>query len=67
MTKLDYNYWKAFREDKKSYLTNDEYRIVCELHAKYFRHDVVYPCKCNPKIIQSYIDDLNEHFNSIGK
>lgn len=63
MDKVDYSWWKAFREENKHYLTNDEYRIVCELHAKYYDHDVHYPCKCTPTVVQMYINELNEIFN----
>tara|TARA_R110000822_G_scaffold252133_1_gene378824 strand:- start:136 stop:351 length:216 start_codon:yes stop_codon:yes gene_type:complete len=67
MNNQDWGWWKDFRNEKKQYLTNDEYKIICELHAKYFEHKVNYPCKCSPKVIQKYIDDLNEFYSSNPK
>ena len=68
MEKIHYNWWKDFRETKKQYLSNDEYRTICELHALYFEHKLKYVCKCSPKHIQKYIDDLNEFYlNTNGK
>lgn len=63
MNDNDKEYWITFRENVKGYITHDEYRKISELHAFYFEHFTNYPCKCNPKIIQSYIDDLNKLFN----
>jgi hypothetical protein len=62
MTKEDKDWWNNFRDNLRNTVSNDEYRKISELHAKYFNHQVNYPCKCNPKVIQSYIDDLNELF-----
>jgi hypothetical protein len=58
----DFVWWANFRENLKNTLSNDEYINICDMHAYYFNHAVTRPCKCNPKIIQSYIDELNELF-----
>lgn len=60
MKKTDKEWWQKFRDNLRNVVTNDEYLRISELHAQYFNHDVNYPCKCSPKVIQSYIDDLNE-------
>jgi hypothetical protein len=60
MKKKDKLWWGVFRENLRSTVANDEYRTISEMHAFYFEHAINYPCKCNPKVIQSYIDDLNE-------
>jgi len=67
MTKQDWLWWQTFRDNLRGTLTNDEYLKVCELHAHYYEHKVNYPCKCSPKIIQSYIDDLNEFWSTNPK
>jgi hypothetical protein len=67
MERIDLNWWKDFRSDNKQYLTNDEYRIICELHAKCFNHKLKYVCKCSPKSIQKYIDELNEYYLNVTK
>ena len=60
MNKIDSIWWVNFRDNLRNTVANDEYMRICELHANYFNHKLNLPCKCNPKIIQSYIDDLNE-------
>lgn len=60
MKKSDKEWWKNFRDNLRNRVSNDEYLRISELHAHYFNHNVNYPCKCSPKVIQSYIDDLNE-------
>lgn len=64
MTISDRQWWKNFRDNLRNTVSNDEYNKISELHAKYFDHKVNYPCKCNPKVIQSYIDDLNENYKN---
>jgi len=56
----DFLWWGNFRDNLRNTVSNDEYLVICELHSKYFDHKLVLPCKCNPKVIQSYIVDLNE-------
>jgi hypothetical protein len=58
----DFLWWTQFREETKWYLTNSEYRMVCEIHARLFEHPVNYPCKCEPTVIQLYIDEINAEF-----
>ena len=62
MNTNEFIWWASFRENLRNTIENSEYKYISELHAKYFNHKLNYPCKCNPKIIQSYIDDLNELF-----
>jgi len=62
MKREDFIWWASFRETLRNTVEDSEYRKISEFHAYYFNHKVNYPCKCNPKIIQSYIDDLNELF-----
>ena len=62
MNTEDKKWFNDFRENLRNTVENDEYNKLCELHAFYFNHKINYPCKCNPKIIQSYINDLTELF-----
>lgn len=59
MNNPDWNWWKLFREIKRPYLENDEYKMICEIYARVKSTPVDYPCKCNPKKIQGMIDELN--------
>jgi hypothetical protein len=64
----DWNWWLDFRNaDNKTVITNDEYQKICWLHSIYFEHKLKKPCKCRPKGIQKYIDDLNEFWGSKPK
>lgn len=67
MESKDYFYWLDFRAGIGNTISRDEYKKVCELHAKYFNHKVKYVCTCKPALIQGYIDDLNEFFNNSPK
>lgn len=58
----DYLWWQKFREKKKRFLTNDEYKTICEIHARVFEHNLTYVGTCCSQYIQAYIDDLNEIF-----
>lgn len=53
-------WWEAFRQSEKSYLTGEEFTKVCELHAEYMNHKYYKPCTCSPKTIQKWINDLNK-------
>lgn len=65
MKEEDFLWWKDFRENLRNTVSNDEYRKLSELHSEYFNHELVYPCKCSPKIIQSYINDLNDLYDKL--
>ena len=64
MNNPDWNWWKLFREVKRRYLENDEYKMICEIYARVNSIQVHYPCKCSPKVIQNYIDEINKIFEN---
>jgi hypothetical protein len=63
MESSDYFFWSGIGNR----ITREEYKKVCELHAKYFDHKVKYLCTCKPSAIQKYIDDLNKVFDNSPK
>ena len=65
MTQEEKLWWSNFREKNRPYLENDEYKYICEIHAREFNHKVDYVCKCNPTRIQQFIDDLNAKFEQL--
>ena len=67
MNKEDWKWWQDFRDNLRNVVSNDEYLRICELHSVYFNHKLVKPCKCNPAIIQGYIDDLNQFWSTKPK
>ena len=60
----DFKNWQHFREVKKSTLSDIEFKMICELHAKYYNHKFYKPCTCSPKKIKSWIKDLNVIWNN---
>lgn len=62
MNREDYLNWEAFRKDPKTSITSEEYEMVSRLHSIYFKHKYFKPCTCNPKTIQTWIENLNELF-----
>tara|TARA_R110000822_G_scaffold42023_2_gene114644 strand:+ start:123 stop:332 length:210 start_codon:yes stop_codon:yes gene_type:complete len=58
--KEDFQSWDDFRSVNKSVITHQEYEMICELHAHYFKHPLEKPCKCSPKRINQLIADLNK-------
>tara|TARA_R100000935_G_scaffold20245_1_gene38330 strand:+ start:5202 stop:5405 length:204 start_codon:yes stop_codon:yes gene_type:complete len=59
LNKKDYKYWTIFRAAKKSTITKEELNEISVLHSHYFKHKFVLPCSCNPKQIQSWVNDIN--------
>lgn len=59
LNKKDYKYWTAFRDAKKSTITKEELNAISVIHSHYFKHKFVLPCSCNPKQIQSWVNDIN--------
>ena len=58
--KEDRTDWRKFRMDKKQHLSAIEFELVCQLHAKYYKHKYHKPCTCNQKRIVQWIKDLNK-------
>lgn len=62
-SKDDYNKWKKFRS-QKSDLNKQEFKMVCELHSKYYNTVLHYPCPCAVNTIKRWIKQLNEIFDN---
>lgn len=60
MDKIDKKDWEKFRSSPKNVLSKEEFTMICELHAKYFKHSFYKPCTCSPKKIKSWIAQLND-------
>ncbi len=60
METLDKIDWDKLRHNFKNKLTNEQYKLVCELHAKYYKHTYYEPCTCSPKTIKTWIAQLND-------
>jgi|TARA_B110000261_G_C13069671_1_gene351622 hypothetical protein len=60
----DYKDWEKFRLATADVITNLEFTLVCQLHAKYYKHTYYKPCTCSPKIVKRWIKDLNLIFDN---
>lgn len=63
MVEQDRIWWEAFREKKKNTITNEEFEMIAKLHSEYMNHTYYKPCTCNPRVIKTWIEDLNEIYN----
>jgi len=57
--KLDRKDWEKFRMGKNDVISAAEFDLVCNLHAKYYKHTHYKPCTCSPTTINKWIKDLN--------
>lgn len=64
MEELDKLDWNTFRLQVNNKLNKQQFELVCTLHAKYFNHKYHKPCSCSPKKIISWIDDLNNLYDT---
>jgi len=61
--KDDYQDWEAFIS-KPGDLNKIEFKMVCRLHSRYYKHPIHYPCPCNKHTVQRYINDLSSIFKN---
>ena len=64
MEKLDRIDWKLFKDNVQDKLSQEQFELVCQLHAKYFKHRYYKPCTCNPKTIVYWIKQLNDLYEA---
>lgn len=67
MEKLDRIDWELFRLQVTDKLSENQFELLCQLHAKYFNHRYYKPCTCNPKTIVHWIKQLNEIYDANRK
>ena len=63
MEKIDRDNWKQFKAEVKDKLNKDQYKLLCELHAKYYKHKYSEPCSCNPKRLIQWIADIDKIYD----
>jgi len=59
MNKEDYDAWSEFRKNTSNKIEVPEYKLLCSLHAKYFKHQYFEPCTCSSKTINTWVSQLN--------
>jgi hypothetical protein len=60
MSKEDRARWTEFRSNTSSKLRKGEYDMICELHAKYYKHSFYKPCTCSPRTVNKWVAQLND-------
>ncbi len=55
--------WLEISQELNGKMKRDQFKVLCELHAKYFNHPYHEPCSCSPKRIVQWIEQLNKLSN----
>tara|TARA_R110000803_G_scaffold29391_1_gene67098 strand:+ start:222 stop:440 length:219 start_codon:yes stop_codon:yes gene_type:complete len=57
--KKDFELWEEFRMGTKHHISAKEFQLVCDFHAKYYKHTFYKPCTCSATTVNRWIKDLN--------
>jgi len=52
--------WNGVKERITSKMSNEDFKTMCRLHAKYFNHKYHQPCTCNKTRLRQWINQLND-------
>ena len=63
MTQEDREAWVGFKAVVSTKLPQEEYKLLCALHARYYKHRYHEPCSCRPKEIKMWIADIDRLYN----
>lgn len=55
--------WEVFKAELGERLTEKQYKLLCKLHAHYYKHKYTEPCSCNPKRLLQWIADIDKVYN----
>ena len=61
MDKID---WENFRAHPSNTINKIQFELICQLHAKYYKHSFYKPCTCSPKTIKTWIAQLNDIYEA---
>jgi len=51
--------WHGVKQRMTSTMSNEDFKIMCKLHSKYFNHKYSEPCTCNKRRLRQWIEELN--------
>lgn len=51
--------WNGVKQRMTSIMSNEDFKIMCKLHSKYFNHKYSEPCTCNKRRLRQWIEELN--------
>jgi hypothetical protein len=61
--KLDIQTWQEVKLRSTSTMKNSDYKILCQLHSKYYNHRYKEPCTCNKQNLRNWINDVDNKLN----
>ena len=59
MTQEDRDAWVGFKAVVTTKVSQEQYKLLCTLHARYYNHKYHEPCSCRPKEIVMWIKDID--------
>ena len=65
MTQEDRDAWVGFKAIVTTKVPQEQYKLLCQLHARYYNHRYHEPCSCRPKEIVMWIKDIDRIYNKI--
>lgn len=63
MEKIDRDKWKQFKAEVKDKLNKEQYKLLMQLHSKYYNHKYVDLCSCNPARLVQWIADIDKIYD----
>ena len=63
MEKIDRDNWKQFKAEVKDKLNKEQYKLLMQLHSKYYNHKYVDLCSCNPARLIQWIADIDKIYD----
>jgi hypothetical protein len=64
MTQEQIDEWWDYLLVANDKLTQEQYKMVCRLHADLYAHPYHEPCTCSPKRIKEWIAQINKIYNA---
>lgn len=65
MVKEDRILWEKFLNRKKqNELNKTQIKLVARLHSELYNHKYDEPCTCNGRLYRSWIEDINQIYES---
>jgi hypothetical protein len=56
--------WMTYLSTRTDKLKQNEFKMICELHADVFAHPYHEPCTCSPKRIKNWIAQINKVYEA---
>jgi hypothetical protein len=56
--------WMTYMSTRTDKLKQNEFKMICEIHADVFAHPYHEPCTCSPKRIKNWIAQINKVYEA---